>query len=53
MAAVDSAFLWVGLQLIARNHAEAALLSAACLLEQELALPRLPIDPRPEPVPHF
>jgi amidase len=39
----------VGLQLVARNHAEAALLSAASLLEQDLGLPRLPIDPRPEP----
>jgi amidase len=37
----------VGLQLVARNQAEGALISAARLLEEDLALPPLPIDPRP------
>jgi amidase len=36
----------VGLQLIARSQAEAALLSAARVLEMELAFPKLPILPR-------
>jgi amidase len=37
----------VGLQLVARSHGEAALLSAARLLEEDLAFPRTPIEPRP------
>jgi amidase len=36
----------VGLQLVTRSHGEAALLSAARLLEQQLAFPPTPIDPR-------
>ena len=47
-----AAGLPVGLQLVARGHGEASLISAARLLEQELALPPLPIDPRPQAAPH-
>ncbi len=39
----------VGLQLVARSHAEAPLLAAARLLEEDLAFPRTPIEPRPGP----
>ena len=36
----------VGLQLVARSQGEAQLLAAARVLEEELAFPRLPIEPR-------
>jgi amidase len=37
----------VGLQLVARSRGESSLLAAARLLEEDLAFPRTPIDPRP------
>jgi amidase len=43
-----AAGLPVGLQLVTRTHGEASLISAARLLEQDLALPPTPIDPRPQ-----